>query len=641
MKIHNFYSDLLRSLIFLFNNYVYDKNTIKQYTFNIANRSFQFKYDTQFNLPSMIISLDSSTPINLHPTNIQHIGLGNINRIPVLYNRTKDLTIELQEEHYIINIPIIINCESQIQSKNLEFQLQSSLPLNKWMHAYTFTSFIEIDEDIFNKDIIQLDYHDMVNLFKIYDYDQAKSIKSFAVHYNPLIRLSSTSSSISSVEQRTFTVNCNLELMVQFPQYLHIPFEQRPQSREERFFSRDNVIIDVTEDDTQLLYFELINSSLNLPDFAVIEYNTSILNQSFNNEINILSFNSTITSNITTAKFEWISNKNFNPDIILNTSNNVIISRDILNNNNINWVKTEGPLTGIIHTISEDYNENRISGVFEGTYYDEYIKDKLDFKYSNQFTQTSISYSSPPNIPGYSTKAIKILPKTPYILSTISRLNQNKVDVLIEKSKLKSFIYKDLQTNQIINLPINQFFDPIHNNIVHSLFAVHYDNNIRKLQTTFNHDPSLIKPLAFNFYLSFHSKPSYGGSYIERINIELFTNESPITIIPIVDLVDNLETSPIKENINPNAIYIIPTIDFQEDNLDYHLLSVNTEFSSLPSSFNFIIKNSKFSLHNSNSNFTIDSIQNSTINFKINKEYFFKTFIAVSPIDPLFFHIYF
>jgi len=238
MKIHNLYSDLLRSLIFLLNNHIYGKNTIKKFIFNIGNRTFQLEYNTQFNLPNAIITLNESMPLNLHPTNIQRIGMPNINRIPVIYNRTKDLTIELQEEHYIIGINIDINCESQFHAKNLEFQLLSVMPLNKWMFQYNFTSFIEIDEDIFNKDIISLDEHDIVNIFRIYDYNQAKSIKSFAINYKPLIRLTSTSVNISSTEQRTFTLNCVLEFMIQFPQYLFIPMEQRPHDFIERVIEK-------------------------------------------------------------------------------------------------------------------------------------------------------------------------------------------------------------------------------------------------------------------------------------------------------------------------------------------------------------------------------------------------------------------
>ncbi len=649
MKIHNLYSDLLRSLIFLLNNHIYGKNTIKKFIFNIGNRTFQLEYNTQFNLPNAIITLNESMPLNLHPTNIQRIGMPNINRIPVIYNRTKDLTIELQEEHYIIGINIDINCESQFHAKNLEFQLLSVMPLNKWMFQYNFTSFIEIDEDIFNKDIISLDEHDIVNIFRIYDYNQAKSIKSFAINYKPLIRLTSTSVNISSTEQRTFTLNCVLEFMIQFPQYLFIPMEQRPHDFIERVIEKKDIVIDITEDDTQLLYFEFFDSTTN--QFAVIEYQPIIQNVNYNNNLIINIFKSEIISNTTYAKFEWISNR-FN-DVLLNASNDIIIKRNLKDNKIIN-IETRGFLIGKIHDIVEDFDNSFVSGVFEGTFNNKLVKDRIEFKYNNIHSLSNLHYKTFPEIPGFGTNNIRILPKTQYIYSLVPKINENRADVNIQKSILKKLIYKDLSTNQILELNINKHFDET-NHIITNIFnnitlTVILDNGTKKLRHSITSlEPLNFKPLAFVFDLLFHTKPTYGGTYIERINIDFFSDDNPISTISIVDLLDNYETSPIKREDIIKHSQLIKEISFINDNQEYFILPIHIDNINLQpytiTNIKYILKNSKFKLHYTKiinpNDFMLESIDytTNTLLFKIKKEFFYRTFTEVNNQDPLLFHL--
>ena len=135
MLIHNVYSDLLTSVSFFLNDTVlYDPHLkIKGFQFNIGNSSFQLEdKKTQQELPFCIAILQAITPSISHPFVFHRNIMNNLFKIPILYNRTKDIELFVQEEMYTVSINLNINCESQLQALEIQHRLLNYLPLNKY-----------------------------------------------------------------------------------------------------------------------------------------------------------------------------------------------------------------------------------------------------------------------------------------------------------------------------------------------------------------------------------------------------------------------------------------------------------------------------------------------------------------------------
>lgn len=224
MQIHNFYSDLLLSVRILLDNHIFPPKYIKDYEFNIANRTFQLaKYDYKPNyaFPSAIISLnDDQYTFGERPSIIQHLTLENINQIPVLFDYETENKLLLQEEHVQVSISLQINCESQLQAKEVEFAIKRWLPLNKYIQTINFTSFLEVSPNILQT--LGMDYNrrEIANLFVRLNKNLGEVEYCFSNNYNPLIKLESISSSLSDGTSRSFPVNCELTYQIQMPMWI-------------------------------------------------------------------------------------------------------------------------------------------------------------------------------------------------------------------------------------------------------------------------------------------------------------------------------------------------------------------------------------------------------------------------------------
>jgi len=640
MRIHNLYSDILRSLTYLFDNFIFGASFIKKYIFNIANYSFQLTYETQFELPTVTINLNESTPVNLHPTNIQRIGLTNINRIPVIYNRTKDLTIELQEEHYLITLDVVINCESQFQAKDVEFRIQSVLPLNKWIYIHRFTSFIEIDSDLLIDDILNMECHDLVNTYLIYDYNRATNMYAFAINYQPLMRLTNIGTNIELSADNSFTVNLGLELLVQFPQYLFIPYEDRPRSDQTRQFIYDNIIVNISDED--IIYFELDDN-----DYVLAIYQPELKDINYNSAVTINYFKSTPLNTIIKGKVEWISDQyNRFP---LDTSADIKITKDYLSNK-IKLIELTGILTGHLKNIKE--SDNLISGIFTGTYMHKPISDTyLELKYSNLLTYTTITYDKFPFLStNQSTRYIRLLPKTRKLLSTVPKINENRADINLNNTILKSIICKDLSTNFLFEIPINKSFT--NNLIITTIEESHtihitYDNESKLLNysiSTINPDYQSI-PVALNFSpLHITAKPTYGGTYIERISVTLSEGEFPISPIFVTDQFDysNPELDIYHKDTKTVFRYILDA--FTSSNDDFFIAKIETTPVNLTSYSDLKLKliNQYYRLdHTFNQDqIYIDTVTDNSITIFFDKKYFLSYFKSLSKTNPLFIEVY-
>lgn len=225
MYIHNLYNDLMLSISMLFDHVIFEDNQIiKKYEFNLGNRTFQLGRDPKVNvnLPAAIISInDENSYFGQRTESLKKLITPNINNIPVLYNKSNNYVLYLNEEYMHIPISIIINTESQLQAKEISHIIRRFLPLNKFICQLEFRSFLEITLNFLKQVYFDPYNHDIMNLFTKYDNLIGDTNFCFSVKYEPHIRLDSISAAAPDSTQRTFQVNVDLTYGMQWPIFLY------------------------------------------------------------------------------------------------------------------------------------------------------------------------------------------------------------------------------------------------------------------------------------------------------------------------------------------------------------------------------------------------------------------------------------
>ncbi len=221
MQIHSFYSDLLLSTRHLFDNYIFKTaDYIQKYEFNYGNRAFQLDsdYKQNFKFPVLMVNLGNvNSSYGQRTENLQPIKTTTENQIPVLYNRTNEQYLYVQEEQSNINISIVINCESQFQAREIEHVINRFLPLNKYIGILKFTSFLEVSQEYISKDLFHFQEHDIVNHYERLNRNTGNVDHFFSIQYEPLIKNESISTTIADSNQRSFQVNLDLNYLIQLP----------------------------------------------------------------------------------------------------------------------------------------------------------------------------------------------------------------------------------------------------------------------------------------------------------------------------------------------------------------------------------------------------------------------------------------
>ena len=157
MQIHNVYSDIGFFLSHVLNSILNGK--IKKFKYNLGNASFVLKYDPNYELPTAIIDFIGVNPFNTRMNTFHKVLTNNTYLVDVLYNRTKDIVLSMQEDLYYIDYNVNINCESQLHAIELKHNLENFLPVGKLLNYLSFCSFYEIDEIFLNKyifDVVRL-----------------------------------------------------------------------------------------------------------------------------------------------------------------------------------------------------------------------------------------------------------------------------------------------------------------------------------------------------------------------------------------------------------------------------------------------------------------------------------------------------
>ena len=228
MKIHNFLTDLLISTkLLLCDNIFKDSgsNFFKHFEFNLGNRSFQFTKEptVNYSLPAVIVSINDDM-INFGGRRtdlVMRNQMGNVNKIPVLYNSTQDVAVYVHEEQTTVGFAININCESQLMAKEIAYTVKRFLPLNKILNVFTFISYLEIETNLL-LDILKFNipFDNIQNLYTKLNYNTGKPEYCFSLSHNPLIRFDSINTTTTDSTQPTYQVQIELTYIIQFPQYL-------------------------------------------------------------------------------------------------------------------------------------------------------------------------------------------------------------------------------------------------------------------------------------------------------------------------------------------------------------------------------------------------------------------------------------
>lgn len=227
MEIHNLLSDYLVSIKILLDQHIFGfkPGFIKHYEFNMGNRAFQLgqKPNVNYELPSAIVNiLDEDIYFGGRRTDLIKPNQNmNINKIPVLHNETQQVTLYLHEEHVRIPFSISINCESQLQAKEVSYQIRRILPLNKNINIFSFISFLELPLNILINSLKFNLLNDVIdNLYTKLNYNTNNIDYCYSIQYNPLIRLDSSTVSISDSTQSTFQTQLELSYLIPLPHSL-------------------------------------------------------------------------------------------------------------------------------------------------------------------------------------------------------------------------------------------------------------------------------------------------------------------------------------------------------------------------------------------------------------------------------------
>jgi hypothetical protein len=220
----------------LYDKYVFENDKyIKRYEFNIGNRTFQLPYDLKpnFEFPNMIVTLnDENSAFGQKPEVSQNIKGWNIDQVPVLWNETNNSIIYVQEEMILVPITSSINCESQLQAKEVANVIKRWLPNNKFIQFLEFVSFLELSKDFLSINDFNPDIQKINNIYQKINKRSGDLEYCFGMHYKPFIRLDSISTTIPDSSQRSYQVTSEVTYMIQEPLYLYN--DQLPNSPVER-----------------------------------------------------------------------------------------------------------------------------------------------------------------------------------------------------------------------------------------------------------------------------------------------------------------------------------------------------------------------------------------------------------------------
>ena len=536
MDVSNYYTDLTTSLVNLLENKIFFPGYIKSYESNLGEQSLQLDIETQHELPSVLIEYSGSTPIKYNPYTIQHTPMNTVLKTLVLYNKTKEMDLNLVEEHYEIKYTIVINCLNQLNAIDVVHRIQQLCPENHPLKFYNYYSFLPIDKVYLDTILFDTEYDEIDNLFSKFNRVNNRTDYFYSMFYEPIIRFDSIQNQIA-FDSKSSQVSCDLSIFSQVPVYLEVPHSQRPRNFSyKKEIKKDDIICVVNDED---IYTTILVS--------YIDPETNILNEIpfyiFNNEYNlttgyfekiiIINGKKYIISGYILKEIFYCSCQidikgNIYSECYLDIENNFIenklkidISGDIITNlNNPELSKTE------------DNDINYISGLISTTIDNNKINEYIIIDELNILSRSKIidNYKIQPN--NDIDINIKIIPIS-NILNTNLEYKPNLITVDFTKSEITSITILNKETNEIfkldgLDIKINSDGTFIHTSTFNENLNYTAEGKIdRKTGKIIYYDLTVnpdtnenYKLLSFKLNLAFKIKSQlYGKRSIERINL--------------------------------------------------------------------------------------------------------------------------
>lgn len=632
-----FYSDLLLSLRYFFNNVIFKTDLIKSFEFNTGNRTFQLDYKSQHELPAALINYQTTRPISYHTYVYQGMS-DNINQIPVLYNRTKDLLLELQEELYEVSIDITINCESQLQALEIEQMMQHFSPITKYFQHYRFFSFMKIDNEFIHPDIFDPNTDLIYNLFTKYNRRSDQVEYCFAVEYKPLLKFESVQAQMASSDARSFSISCPLAIMTPVPIRQLIPVDQKPlTSKPVRIYNRSDIVGSTGEMDVLLLSFR--------DEEVICNVVPDSLTGAFVGEFIRTGQPYSITGVIETEEIECdgvvvVSNRKHNC-----TFN---ISRNLLTG--IDTITVSGPFSGPLNNAS--FSDVSISGFLEDA--NEYI-DVDDFVVIRR-SKILKSFQVEKSL----TQNVKVLP-IKNIYNTNLDLSMRRMKLQAESSYItKIAVLKNNQTIIELDTPISisntgmfngTFIFEDSGETITGVLMGKIDVNTGNLtyDVTFSDDSCVLLVLFFD--LKFKTGQYFGSRIINRISTNVgFTNELISTTPDLSvskDLFDNItmgQTLQSPGQLLRSTILVPDDVTRDDDNAKV-LITVNFDdlfdYGNYPNHFwRFIFKRQIYTSGDETMIQFKEATAPYTLTFEAGQEFFYTQFDGFDVDNPIFFQFF-
>lgn len=556
LRIHSFYSDLLLSIRYLFDNIIFEPGYIKHYEFNVGNRSFQLEYKTQYDMPMAIINYQESHPSLYHPWLLLRTGNNNQSKFPVLFDSNKDLTLELQEEEYEIAVEVTINCESQFSAVELEHKIKSRTPLNKPLHLYSFYTFLEIPDEVLNPLMFDVNNDEIFNLYQKYDHTSDEVVHCCAIRYEPLIRLDNCASSIGTSETRSFSVSCSFVFITGVPVYYDIPASEKPTKNIADYLKEEKVAIPV---DKKQPILQLISKLSN--DKLVKEYIPIVIDKSHsfnNNFIFDNEYDSSVVGKITKYHYFGYCKIVLEVDSKLEEFKvDFKLVADLKNN------KQELTLNGILTGKLTELNitDMTFSGMFYGQFNEKLLNQKVT---ASEYTivERSFDVEDPQlqindNVDFSHTSNFIPLINGEDAHSSMPHVNSRILEFIPEKTKAVGIIIKEYDSTSFHNIDCDEELDEYGNFII-PITYVNLQNNKtygsvkgKINRSTMILNTEIIKEqydadfdvIAVLFDFSFKTSPRYGARYIKNVNLNIYPDHigyDPVAVgVPSASFVQN------------------------------------------------------------------------------------------------------
>ena len=524
MLVHNVFSDLLTSTTYFLNNDILNDSYIKiqSFQYNIGNSSFQLDSNkTQIDLPAAIITLQALTPVMNHPYVFHRNIANNMNKVPILYNRTKDIELFMQEEMYTVSVSININCESQLQALEIQFRMMNYIPLNKYLMAYKYISYLEIDKNFLNNYLFDVDRDRIENMFFKHNKYTDSFDHCFSIEYQPLIRLNACDITMDSSSASSFQVACSFEFMCHCPVFITGPKVDYSNLVSKNHLQYSKIPVAVIDNGANIL-IELVDSTTKISRLEI--------SNNFNPSINCA-----INGTFSNIKIDYDSVTMFND---IKYDGIIHIVKDIQTGDylNIRCFIEGDRINGILREI-QDVSPGIIRAHFSGLISNKEVFNYLDFQINEYSSINEISTATNTIVnPPFYLSSYKILPKQNNILNSISNINRGAVSVNLSNTYITDIVLSD---NTVINLPTPVF---INSSSTEFTLDFYYDTQniiiIGKLDP-FNGNISLYNNEDFNnivqylyMNMSLNLVKGIPGS-ISRINTnfnltnEIISNKSP------------------------------------------------------------------------------------------------------------------